>query len=199
MEKEQKIKKPLPMLLDLFLTFLKIGAFTFGGGYSIVAQLKDIVVDKKNWVTDEELTQMIAIAESTPGPIAINMATYIGYNKKGFLGSLLCTLGVILPSLLIIYVISLFLKQFMANTYVQYAFYGIKSAVAFLIIKAGVKMFIKMPKKVIPITVFCVSFITLILFEIFAISFSSIFFILIGGVLGILLYSVFNLKQKEDK
>ncbi len=177
------------MLLKLFLTFFKIGLFTFGGGYAMIAQIKEQVVDKFNWLTDDELLEIIAIAESTPGPIAINMATFVGYKKKGFLGSVFATLGVILPSMIIIFIISLFLDKFMTNKYVANAFFGIKCAVAFLIIKAGMNMFKKVPKKTIPLTVFSVVFFAIILFNIFNISFSSIIFILIGGMLGIVLYS----------
>ena len=128
-------KKGETMLLSLFLTFLKIGLFTFGGGYAMIAQIKETVVQNKKWMTDQELLEVIAIAESTPGPIAINLATYVGYKKRGVLGSALATLGVVIPSLIIIFIISLFLDEFMTNKYVAYAFTGIKCAVAFLILK----------------------------------------------------------------
>lgn len=183
------------MLQKLFLTFFKIGLFTFGGGYAMIAQIKEQVVDKFGWLTDDELLEIIAVAESTPGPIAINMATFVGYKKKGFWGSLFSTLGVVLPSMIIIFIISLFLDKFMTNKYVENAFFGIKCAVAFLIIKAGINMFKKVEKKILPLTVFLVVFITIILFNIFAVSFSSIIFILLGGILGIALYS----KKEEVK
>ena len=93
--------------LQLFFEFFKIGLFTFGGGYAMIPQIKEIVVEKKKWLTEDEVLEMIAIAESTPGPIAINMATFIGYRQKGFVGSLLATLGVILPPTTIIFIISL--------------------------------------------------------------------------------------------
>ena len=182
-------------LLQLFWTFFKIGLFTFGGGYAMIAQIKEQVVDKFGWLTDDELLEIIAIAESTPGPIAINMATFVGYKQKKVLGSLFATLGVVLPSMIIIYTISLFLDKFMTNKYVANAFFGIKCAVAFLIIKAGVNMFKKVPKKVIPLTVFAVVFLTIILFNIFSVSFSSIVFIVLGGIMGIALYS----KKEEIK
>lgn len=184
------------MLHKLFLEFLKLGAFTFGGGYAMIAQMKEIVVEKQAWLTDDELTQVITIAESTPGPIAINMATYVGYKQKGVLGAALCTAGVVLPSLTIIFLISLFLDAFMANKYVAYAFTGIKCAVAFLILKAGFGMFLKLKKKPLPMITFAAVLTAMICFELFSISFSSIFLIIIGGAIGIFAYSV--LKSKEE-
>ena len=100
-------------LLDLFYTFFKIGLFTFGGGYAMISTIRETIVEKKQWITDDELMQIITIAESTPGPIAINMATYVGYKKGKALGSVFATLGVVLPSFIIIYLISLFLEKFM--------------------------------------------------------------------------------------
>ena len=122
------------MIFALFWEFFKIGLFTFGGGYAMISQLRDIVCEKKKWINDEELMEIISVAESSPGPIAINMATYVGYKKGKILGSIMATLGVVLPSVIIIFIISLFLNEFMSIKYVKYAFYGINSAVAFLII-----------------------------------------------------------------
>ena len=186
------------MLLTLFWTFFKIGLFTFGGGYAMIAQVKETIVEKKKWLEEDELLHIITIAESTPGPIAINMATYIGYKKKGVLGSACATLGVVLPSLVIIFAISLFLDAFMQNVYVQYAFAGIKCAVAFLIVKAGWNLFVKMEKKPLPLITFTAVFVAMILLELFSLSFSSIFFILIGGVIGIFAYAVFAPKKGES-
>lgn len=183
------------MLLELFLTFLKIGLFTFGGGYAMIANIREVVVEKKKWLTEDELLQVITIAESTPGPIAINMATYVGYKQKGVAGSACATLGVIVPSLVIIYTISLFLDAFMSNQYVAYAFTGIKCAVAFLILKAGLNMFAKLEKKALPMIVFSIVFAGLLLFELFSIDFSSILLILIGGIIGIVAYAI--PKKKE--
>ena len=189
------------MIGSLFVTFLKIGLFTFGGGYAMIAQIKEYVVEKKKWLTDEELLEIIAIAESTPGPIAINLATFVGYKKKGILGSIVATLGVIIPSLIIIYCISIFLSSLMENKIVQYAFIGIKCSVCFLILKAGLTMLIKLIKqvelnnkilKLFSLFIFTFSFITLIILEIFSINFSSIFLILIGGFLSISFYSLIN-------
>ena len=177
-------------MLELFLTFLKIGLFTFGGGYAMIANVREVVVEKNKWLTEEEFLQVITIAESTPGPIAINMATYVGYKKLGVLGSACATLGVIVPSLAIIFTISQFLDAFMANQYVLYAFTGIKCAVAFLILRAGLNMFAKLDKKVLPLTVFTIVFVGLLLLELFSINFSSIVLILIGGIIGIVSYAI---------
>lgn len=183
------------MLLNLFITFLKIGLFTFGGGYAMIANVREVVVEKNKWLTEEEFLQVIAIAESTPGPIAINMATYVGYKRRGFWGSACATLGVIVPSLVIIYSISLFLDAFMSNQYVAYAFNGIKCAVAFLILRAGLNMFAKLDKKALPLTVFGIVFTLLLLFELFSINFSSIILIIVGGLIGIVSYAIPKAKE----
>lgn len=183
------------MLWSLFITFFKIGLFTFGGGYAMIANIREDVVEKKDWLSDDELTQVIAVAESTPGPIAINLATFVGYKKRGFWGSLVSTIGVVLPSLIIIYTISIFLDSFMANKYVAYAFEGIKCAVAFLIIKAGYTMFKKLKKKALTMTVFVLVLVAMLLFEFFAISFSAVFLILIGGLIGIIAYAIPSKKE----
>lgn len=178
------------MLWSLFITFFKIGLFTFGGGYAMIANIREIVVEKLGWLDEDELLQVITIAESTPGPIAINLATYVGYKKKGILGSAFATLGVVLPSLIIIYTISLFLDAFMANKYVAYAFVGIKCGVAFLILKAGLTMFAKLEKKLLPMIMFGVVFAAMLIFELVSVSFSSVIIILIGGVIGITAYAL---------
>jgi len=118
-------------MLKLFFVFFKLGLFTFGGGYAMIPMLTEIVVDKEEWLTKDEMLEIIAIAESTPGPIAINMATYVGYKKNKFLGSFLATLGVVIPSLIIIFVISLFFSKMIDNKYIQFVFEGIKCCVAF--------------------------------------------------------------------
>ncbi len=181
-------------LLNLFFLFFKIGLFTFGGGYAMIAQIKEVFVEKKKWITEEDLLEIITIAESTPGPIAINMATYIGYKQKKILGSLFSTLGVILPSFIIIFIISLFIEQFMSLKLVKYAFVGINVGVCFLILKTSLNMFKKIEKKFLPLSVFSIVFILLVVFELLTIKFSSIIFILIGGFIGIISYS---LKKSE--
>lgn len=184
-------------LLNLFWIFFKLGLLTFGGGYAMIPQIKEIVVEKKKWLNEDEMLELIAIAESTPGPIAINTATYIGYKRKGILGSILATIGVVLPSLIIIYLIFLILEQYMQNKYVQYAFTGIKVGVAFLILKSGINLIQKMPKKWFQISVLISIFALMIIFELLAINFSSIFLILIGGLLSVIIFSVSNRKKVE--
>ena len=183
--------------LELFLTFFKLGLFTFGGGYAMIPSLKEIVVEKKKWLSEEEMLEILAISESTPGPIAINMATFIGYRQKKVLGSVCSTLGVVLPSLIIIYIISLFFDAFLANEYVASAFIGIKACVAFLITKAGLDMLIKMKKKPFNVTIFSIVFILLIIFELFSINFSSLYFIILGGLINIFIVYLSNFKKKE--
>ena len=185
------------MLLSLFITFFKLGLFTFGGGYAMIANIREVVVERKGWLDEDELLQVIAIAEATPGPIAINLATYVGHKKKGVLGAALATCGAVLPSLVIIYIISLFLDAFMTNEYVAHAFVGIKCAVAFLILKAGFDMFKKLERKLLPITVFSAVFVAMIAFELFSINFSSILLIFIGGIVGIVVYALCGKKEAE--
>lgn len=182
-------------LIGLFWTFFKLGLFTFGGGYAMIPQIKEQVIEKKKWLTEEEVLEIIAISESTPGPIAINMATFIGYRQKKILGSLMSTLGVVLPSLIIIFIISLFFDTFLANKYIAYAFTGIKACVAFLITKAGLEMLIKMKKTVFNVLTFSIVFILMIVFELFSISFSALYFILIGGFISILITILSSLRR----
>ena len=120
----------------LFTTFLKIGAFTFGGGYAMIPLIQKEAVDKNGWVTDDDILEIIAIAESTPGPIAINSATFVGYRTAGVMGSVAATLGVVLPSFVIIFAISFVLRQFQELKAVQYAFQGIRAGVLALLCKA---------------------------------------------------------------
>ena len=174
-------------MLSLFLVFLKIGAFTFGGGYAMIPVIKESIIEKKKWMDEDEMVDMIAIAESTPGPIAINIATYVGFKVGRYIGAAISTIAVSLPSLLIIYVISLFFDAFLSNRYVAYAFVGVKDAVALLICIAGIDMFRKRKKEVVPVLVFVSVLAAMILFEVFSINFSSIWIILMGGFLGLLM------------
>ena len=127
-------------LMTIFLAFLKIGAFTFGGGYAMIALLENELIEKKKWIEHDEFLNMVAVAESTPGPIAINSATYIGYHLAGFSGATVATLAVCIPSFLIIYCISLFLERFLSLTYVACAFKGIQVCVIYLILSTGIQM-----------------------------------------------------------
>jgi len=123
-------------LWKVFSTFFKIGAFTFGGGYAMIPLIQKEAVEKNGWVTDDDILEIIAIAESTPGPIAINSATFVGYRTCGVLGSVCATLGVVLPSFVLIYAISFVLRQFQELEVVQFAFQGIRAGVLALLCKA---------------------------------------------------------------
>ena len=190
--------KKIKNVLHLFATMFKIGAFTFGGGYAMLALLENEFVEKKKWLEKEEFLDMVAIAESTPGPIAINSATYIGYKRAGFLGSAGATLGVVLPSFIIIYIISLFFDAFLSLAYVEYAFRGIQVCVIYLILSAGIKMFGGLKKNVLSITIFSATVFFLVLFSLLSVKFSTIFYILIGGVAGLVIYFVKKLQAKEE-
>ena len=139
------------MLLELFLTFAKIGMFTFGGGYAMISVIENTCVERKKWITHEELMDMTVIAESTPGPIAINCATYVGYKMAGFWGAVWATIGMILPSFVVIYAISMFLDRFLEITVIANAFKGIQVAVGILILNAAINMIRKMKKKPSPL------------------------------------------------
>ena len=185
--------------LELFGVFFKIGLFNFGGGYAMIPQIKEIVIEKKKWMTEEEILDVIAIAESTPGPIAINSATYIGYKQNKILGSIFATLGVVLPSFMIIFLISLFFDKFLENELVASAFVGIKCAVAFLITKAGYDMFKKIKKNPYNIAMFIFITALMITLEILSVNFSSIILILVGALFGLLLYSLPKKKVEGDE
>jgi len=186
-------------LLTLFLTFLKIGAFTFGGGYAMIALLENEFVSKKKWLSNEEFLDIVAVAESTPGPIAVNSATYIGYKSCGILGSTVATLGVCLPSFIIIYVISLFFDSFLNLKLIGYAFNGIKVCVVYLIFNAGLKMIKGLKKKRLNIFIFIAVTFVFILFSLFAIKFSTIFYILICGIIGIFVYFLCNIRKDGNR
>ncbi|MBE5763651.1 MAG: chromate transporter [Clostridiales bacterium] len=183
--------------LKLFLTFFKIGLFTFGGGYAMISLIENECIEQKKWITNEEFLNCVALAESTPGPIAINSATYIGYKVAGFLGSLFATLGVILPSFVIIFLISLFFNNLLEIEVIANAFKGIKVGVSLLIISAGIKMFIKAEKKPIPLIIIFTTIVVMVLIDIFSINFSSIFLILIGAVVGLIVYCINQYKEKQ--
>ena len=136
----------LKVLWQVFLSFFKIGAFTFGGGYAMIPLIQKEAVETRHWVTDEDILEVIAIAESTPGPIAINSATFVGYKAAGILGSVCATLGVVLPSFVVILLLSFVLKQFQEIQAVQYAFQGIRAGVLALLVKALWTMYKKSPK-----------------------------------------------------
>ena len=169
-------------IAELFLTFAKIGLFTFGGGYAMIPVIEDSCVQNKKWITHEQMLQITVIAESTPGPIAINAATYVGYHTAGMLGAIAATFGVVLPSFVIIYSISLFLDNFLELTLIANAFKGIKIAVGLLILDAGIRMSGKLPKTAKVKVLMLGSMAIMLLTDLFSIDFSSITLILLVGV-----------------
>ena len=185
--------------MSLFLSFFKIGAFTFGGGYAMIALLQDEFVAKKEFLSPQEFLDIISVAESTPGPIAVNSATFIGYKKAGFLGSLVSTVAVCLPSFTVIYIISLFFDRFLQIPCVDFAFKGIRVCVVYLIFSAGIKMFASLKKDVFTRAVFFAVLVVFTLLSLFAVRFSSIFYILICGTSGLVLYGVRSLKGGKGK
>lgn len=189
----------LKRALALFWAMFKIGLFTFGGGYAMVAMLERELVENKKWLKKDEFIDVIAIAESTPGPIAINTATFVGYKRCGVLGSVFATLGVILPSFIIIFFISLFFDRFSQLKWVQFAFKGIQACVVFLILSAGFNMLKAIKKNAINLIVLLSTIVCLVAFSLFAISFSSIFYILIGGAIGLIIYCIETIKNHKNK
>ncbi len=188
------------MILTLFLTMLKIGTFTFGGGYAMIALLEAEFVSRRGWLDKDEFLNMVAIAESTPGPIAINAATYIGYKNAGILGSVAATLGVTLPSFVIIYIISLFFDAFLTFSYVAYAFKGIQVCVIWLILSAGIKMLKGLPKTPLNLFILTLSVLSMLLTSLFAVKFSTVLFILLCGCIGLVAYLITALRHgKEDR
>ena len=175
---------------NLFFTFLKIGAFTFGGGYAMAALLEHEFVEKKKWISKEEFMDMVAIAESTPGPVAINSATFIGYKTEGVLGALLATVAVSIPSFVIIYRISLVFDRSLSLSYVAYAFKGIQVGVVYLIFSAGIKMAKGLKKDIFSRLILAAVFLLMTFFTLTSVSFSSVFYILICGFLAVLLYLI---------
>ena len=180
--------------LELFLTFMKIGAFTFGGGYAMIPLIQKEVCENKKWLSEKDISDIVAISESTPGPIAINAATFVGYKTSGFLGACMATLGVVLPSFLIISIISLILTQFQSIKAVRYAFMGIRAAVLALILKALWMMFnqVKKKKKAVSYVIMGIALILTAFLKIDAV------FVIIGCGLFGLLWSLLNKKEQNN-
>lgn len=186
------------MLGKLMLSMMKVGAFTFGGGYAMIGLLEQEFVEKNQWMDHDEFLDLVAIAESTPGPIAINCATYIGYKKERILGSLAATLGMCIPSFSVIFLISLFFNQFLSIGWVADAFRGIQVCVVFLILSAGLKMLKKIKKTAFHVAVFVAVTLSMIAFSLLGIDFSSILYILIAGIVGVMLCTLRDLGSKRN-
>lgn len=179
--------------LDLFLTFARIGGFTFGGGYAMLPMLQAEVVEKKKWATEDELMDYYAIGQCTPGIIAVNTATFVGYRTKGVLGGIVATLGVIAPSLVIITVISMFLQHFAEYEIVQHACRGVTVCVCMLILQAVLKLAKKSLADKAAIAVFVVVLIVSLATDV-----STYILVVASGILGWLIYPRGN-KEKGGK
>lgn len=187
-EKSNKVS-----LWQLFATFFKIGAFTFGGGYAMLAILEEELIAKKKWITSQDMLDIVVIAESTPGVIAVNTATSVGYRTRGILGALLATLGVVLPSFVIIYALSFAMQAFQDNRWYKAAFTGIQACVTILVVNAFTKLAKQLDKDVFSIVVLVAAFVVATLTN-----FNVIYVILIGGALG-LIYNFIVEKVKSKK
>ena len=185
-------------LLKLFITFFKIGAFTFGGGYAMVGLIHKEMVEKKKWISDEEMLDVIAIAESTPGVIALNTATYVGAKVAGVLGAFIASIGVMLPSVIIITAISFAIEEFGSNQYVKWAFLGIRSAVAALILNAAIKLSKNNEKSWVCYSVMGVALVLAVLstFEIIKL---DMVFIILGAALFGVIWGIATRKIKPEK
>lgn len=181
---------------------MKLGAFSFGGGAAMLGLLRDEIVLKKKWLNDKELMEITGIAESTPGPIAINVATYIGYKRAGIIGGIFSTLGVVTPSFVIIFIISLFFENLLDYAYVVYALDGVKCAVIFLILKVGFGLCKEFKKDIFALSLFIVAVTLIVILTIFAKNFSAIYYILGGCALGLLYYGFYKgrkIAKSENK
>lgn len=181
---------PMNILSELFLTFAKIGTFTFGGGYAMISMIEHHCVEQKKWITHDEMMNIAVIAESTPGPIAINCATYTGYMVGGVSGALAATTGVVLPSFVIIYCISMFLDQFLTLPIIANAFGGIKIAVGILILNAACTMLKKMKKGILSVSITILSSIIMLCVSFFAWNFSSITLMVIAAIVSLCVFLI---------
>lgn len=189
------------ILLDLFLTFLKIGAFTFGGGYAMISVIENVCVEKKQWITHDDMMNITVIAESTPGPVAINCATFVGYKKKGVIGALVATLGVILPSFVIIFLIAKVLDNFLEYRWIAAAFKGIKLAVGVLILDVGIRMIKQIVSgqtgmKYVQLVLMILSALTMMAINVFALEISSIIVMLACGAVNLVVFLIWGRKSE---
>ena len=190
MQMPENVVKKSRILTQLALEFMKIGLFTFGGGYAMIAMIENSCVNKRKWITHDEMMDVTVIAESTPGPIAINCATYVGYRQAGLIGAIVATLGIIIPSFLVIYIISMFLDDFLEIEVIANAFNGIRLAVGILILDAAFNMIRKMKQRVFPRIVMVSSFVAMLLIDILAWNFSSISLMLIAAAISLALFVI---------
>lgn len=194
---KMKKENTLSNCLSLFLTFMKIGAFTFGGGYAMIPLIQKDVVEKKKWIKDGELLDILAVSESTPGPIAVNAATFVGFRVAGVWGAIIATLGLAIPSFIIIFLLSLIYKKALEVPVILAMFKGIRVAVICLLINAIIKIKKAIPTNKVSITIFLVSIIGLLLLGFFNITIPCISLAFIG--FGLLVGIVLTLLEKKEK
>ena len=175
----------MKLLWELFITFARIGLFTFGGGYAMISLIENACVENKRWITHDEMMTVTVVAESTPGPIAINCATYVGYRQKGLPGAVAATVGMVLPSFGIIFLISRYLDGFLEIGWIAHAFQGVKLAVGILILDAALKMIAKMQKKPMPRAFLLCGFAALLTAELLSVRLSSIVLMLAAGAVSL--------------
>ena len=175
----------------------KIGLFTFGGGYAMINVFDHEFVSNKKWISSDEFMDLVVIAESTPGPIAINCATYIGYKQAGVIGSVFSTLGMVLPSFSVICIISLFFNSFLSISWVSSAFRGIQACVIYLILSAGIKMLKKIKKTPFNIVALALTLLSMLTLSLLAVNFSSIFYILIFATLSLVVYLIGKIRGQR--
>ena len=179
-------------LFELFFSFFKIGLFTFGGGYAMISLIEEECVEKKKWLSHDEMMDLLVVAESTPGPMAINCATYAGWKQAGLWGALSSTIGIVLPSFVIIYIISMFLENYMDIPLIANAFAGIRIAVGILIVRAGLTMLGKMQKKLRPRLFMFSALVIMLAANVFSLRLSSVVVMLFFGLVSLALWGIEN-------
>ena len=187
----------MSILLELFFTFAKIGLFTFGGGYAMISIIENQCVERKKWISSDEMMNMTVIAESTPGPIAINCSTFAGYKRAGIPGAFAATLGMVMPSFLVIYFISMYLDNFLELSIIANAFKGIKIGVGFLILNAGITMLKKMPKKKLSKVIMICSCITMLCINFFTWKISSISLMVVAAIASLVLFNIQEIQKQK--
>lgn len=191
MNEQKKVESLGKRCWELFKAFFRIGAFTFGGGLAMIPLIQKEAVETHEWITDEQLLEIVAIAESTPGPIAVNSATFVGYRTAGFWGSFCATLGVVLPSFLIISIIARVLDQFSEMKVFKYAFFGIRAGVLALVMQSLMKMYKKCPKSTVGYGIMAFAFLVATFVDI-----NVIWIIICCGFVGVVSW---NASHKEVK
>ena len=186
-------------LWALFSTFFKIGLFTFGGGYAMLPFISSICVEEKEWITSDEMLNITVIAESTPGPMSINCATYVGYRQGGIPGSIATTVGTVLPSFLIIFTISMFLDNFLEITFIANAFKGIQGAVGILIVDAAITMIRKMKRTPLAMGILLVATAVLLLGDLLLVHISSIALMVAAGLVGFAIFAITGQKGGAEE